>query len=192
MQHALFETALGPLVIAWSERGIRRVQSKNAAPALVRALERSAEPSRPPWVEEAIAKIQRHLEGAPQDLSRMPLDMDGLPTFHRRVYELAREVPPGETASYGELASRAGNPAAARAVGQALAANPFLLLVPCHRVVASGGKPGGFSFEGGIDTKAKILALEGVATEAWGLRNAQLSLFSGDHVESAPARSTVR
>ena len=86
--------------------------------------------------------------------------MEGVPPFHRRVYEAAREIPPGDTLSYGAIANRIGSPGSARAVGQALGRNPFAIVVPCHRVVAANGKLGGFSANGGVTTKANLLALE--------------------------------
>src|SRR5439155_16025712 len=88
------------------------------------------------------------------------LDMERLPAFHRRVYEIARTIPPGETLSYGELAARLGVPGAARAVGQTLGRNPVAIVVPCHRVLAAGGKVGGFSANGGITTKLRLLSIE--------------------------------
>jgi methylated-DNA-[protein]-cysteine S-methyltransferase len=87
--------------------------------------------------------------------------MEGVPEFHQRVYEVARTIPPGNTLSYGDIAARLGSPRAARAVGQALGRNPFAIVVPCHRVLGAGGKIGGFSAQGGIDTKRRMLALEG-------------------------------
>ncbi len=87
--------------------------------------------------------------------------MDGVPEFHRRVYEAARAIPPGNTLSYGDIAKRAGVPGAARAVGQALGRNPFPIVVPCHRVLAAGGKIGGFSAQGGVETKRRMLEIEG-------------------------------
>jgi methylated-DNA-[protein]-cysteine S-methyltransferase len=94
------------------------------------------------------------------DLISVELDMSGVPPFHRRVYQLIRTIPPGETMSYGEVATLLGSPGAARAVGQALRRNPFALVVPCHRVVAAGGRLGGFSANGGLATKVRLLALE--------------------------------
>ncbi len=91
----------------------------------------------------------------------MPLDLDGLPPFRRKVYETAREIGPAKTATYGELADRAGKPGSARAVGQALSKNPFPIVVPCHRIVAAGNKPGGFTSWNGLETKAKLLEAEG-------------------------------
>ena len=83
-----------------------------------------------------------------------------MPPFHRRVYEVTRTIAPGVTRSYGEIAARLGAPRSARAVGQALGRNPFAILVPCHRVLAAGGKPGGFSANGGVATKLRLLAIE--------------------------------
>jgi len=101
--------------------------------------------------------------------------MDQVPAFHRRVYEVARAIPPGMTLSYGEIAARAGAPGAARAVGQALGRNPFPIVVPCHRVLAAGGKIGGFSAQGGIATKRRMLAIEGAQ-----LNGAATPLLDGD------------
>lgn len=112
-------------------------------------------------VSQDIDAITRHLAGLRPDLSRIRLDMDGLSGFQRRVYEAARCIPAGATISYGELAERLGQPGAARAVGQALGQNPFPVVVPCHRVLAAGGRIGGFSAAGGPYTKRQILVIEG-------------------------------
>jgi O-6-methylguanine DNA methyltransferase len=106
--------------------------------------------------------MRAHLAGRLDPLLHVAFDDEGLPAFHRRVYEALRRVRPGETVGYGELAALAGSPAAARAVGQAVGKNPVPIVVPCHRVLAAGGKPGGFSAHGGVDTKRKMLAIEGV------------------------------
>ena len=84
-----------------------------------------------------------------------------MPALARRVYEVARTIPPGATLTYGEIAARLELPGAARDVGQALGRNPFPLVVPCHRVVAAGGRLGGFSARGGAATKRRLLAIEG-------------------------------
>jgi methylated-DNA-[protein]-cysteine S-methyltransferase len=89
------------------------------------------------------------------------LDMAEVPEFHRRVYAVARTIPSGTTWSYGQLAARSGAPGLAREVGQALGQNPFAIVVPCHRVVAAGGRTGGFSARGGVTTKLRLLAIEG-------------------------------
>jgi methylated-DNA-[protein]-cysteine S-methyltransferase len=101
------------------------------------------------------------LEGKPKDLSGVVLDLDGVPEFHRGVYDIARTIPPGRTMTYGEIAKRLGGVELSRDVGQALGRNPCPIVVPCHRVLAAGDKPGGFSANGGVTTKLKMLAIEG-------------------------------
>src|SRR5262249_59816909 len=101
--------------------------------------------SPPPQVRLSIEAIAALLAGEPRDLSAVALDMDGVPDFDRRVYEAARSIAAGHTLSYGELAARLGERGLARGVGQALGRNPFPIIVPCHRVLAAGGRSGGFS-----------------------------------------------
>jgi methylated-DNA-[protein]-cysteine S-methyltransferase len=179
---ALFETPLGPCGIAWAERGITRIMLPEATAddTRRRLAEHAADgtdAAPPRWVAAAMAAIARHLGGAAQDFTDVRLDVAGLPPFHARIYEELRRIPSGRTVGYGELAALAGSPKAFRAVGQAMAKNPFPIVVPCHRVLAAGGKTGGFSAYGGTDTKARILALEGVRI---GPRSAQVSLFPGE------------
>ena len=112
-------------------------------------------------MQRAIEAIAALLDGEPKDLCAVALDMDGIAEFDRRVYEAARAIPAGATLSYGELAARLGERALAREVGQALGRNPFPIIVPCHRVLAAGNKPGGFSANGGVVTKLKMLTIEG-------------------------------
>ncbi len=117
----------------------------------------------PPSVQLAITAVTALLDGTPPkpaDLTHVLLDMDGVPPFHQRVYALARQIPPGETLTYGELARQLGEPGAARAVGQALGHNPFAPVVPCHRVLAADGRSGGFSASGGVSTKLRMLLTE--------------------------------
>src|SRR5690606_2877368 len=109
-------------------------------------------------------EIENLLSGRPDRLQEIPLDLDGVPAFHRRVYEAVRAIPAGCTTTYGELAARIGAPGAARAVGQAMAQNPFTLIVPCHRVLSSAGRLGGFSAHGGVVTKMRLLLRERDAT----------------------------
>ena len=94
-------------------------------------------------------------------LSAVRIDTEGMPDFNRRVYEIARGVPPGSTLSYGEVAERLGDRNLARDVGVALGQNPIPIIVPCHRVLAAGGKIGGFSAHGGVQTKLRLLSIEG-------------------------------
>src|SRR4029077_2088160 len=132
----------------------------------------------PPTREAEIAlnTIVALLRGEASDLSSVALDMQGVPPFHRRVYEIARTIPPGATLSYGELAGRLGAPGSARAVGQALGRNPFAIVVPCHRVLAAGGRLGGFSAKGGVATKLRLLSIERERA------NEAPTLFEGDGV----------
>lgn len=164
--HAFFSTPIGDCGLAWTARGVAWFQLPEASPDETRArLSRitgaSPESTPPPWVGEAIAQITRLLEGHDQDLSSIPLDLESATPFFRRVYEVSRAIPRGRVWTYRQLAVAAGSPDATRAVGQAMARNPLPILVPCHRVVASGGKPGGFSASGGLATKARLLAIEG-------------------------------
>lgn len=162
----LFDTVIGRCGILWREHHVVGIQlpekDEQAMFARIRCRypEAGESDAPPPCVRSAISRIGSLLSGRPADLSAVPLDMNGLPPFRHRVYTLARTIPPGTTLSYGELAKRAGSPGAARAVGQAMAHNPFPILVPCHRVVAAGGKTGGFTAEGSVATKLRLLALE--------------------------------
>ncbi len=166
--YALFSTPIGHCGIAWSECGLTGVQLPEQDEAATRSrmsrrFPQCSEVVAPPQVQEAMRAVVALLSGAPTvptDLSKVVLDMDGVPPFHQRVYELARRILPGETVTYGDIAHRLGDPGAARAVGQALGANPFAPVVPCHRVLAAGGRAGGFSANGGISTKLHLLLIE--------------------------------
>ena len=178
-EFAVFETAIGRCAIAWGPGGILRVQLPEGREVETRArvlrLHPGAREARPPGdIQGALDAIAAVLGGAHVDLSALPLDMAAVPEFHRRVYDVARTIPAGATLSYGEIAERLGSRGLSRAVGQALGRNPFLIVVPCHRVLAAGGRLGGFSASGGITTKLRLLAIEG--------RNARAtpSLFDGD------------
>ncbi len=166
---ALFGTAIGTCAIAWGPNGIVWIQlpQEDEAGARRRALRRypdAAETMAPPGVDLAIRDIARLMAGEPADLSRIALDTTGVPEFNRRVYALARQIPPGETLTYGEVAARIGEPGAARAVGTALGQNPFPIVVPCHRVLAANGRTGGFSARGGVATKMRMLSIERART----------------------------
>src|SRR5262245_3375251 len=161
----LFDTAIGRCGIAWGQGGVAGVQLPEAREpqTRLRVLERfpdACETPPPSEVRRAIESISALLGGEATDLSGVVLDMDRVPEFHRRVYEAARAIPVGATVSYGEIAARLGAPGASRAVGQALGRNPFAILVPCHRVLTAGGRLGGFSANGGIATKLRLLTIE--------------------------------
>ena len=161
----LFDTPLGRCAIAWGQRGVVGLQLPEARESSTRARIRqrfpeAVEATPPREVKRAIDAVAALLGGRKADLSKLVLDMDGVSPFHRRVYEAARDIPAGQTLSYGEVAARLGSPNSARAVGQALGRNPFPIVVPCHRVLAAGGKAGGFTAEGGVDTKMRMLEME--------------------------------
>ena len=165
---ALFDTALGKCGIAWSGKGIAAVQLPEHDVRATRArmvgmFAGAVEAEPPASLRRTIAALTDLLGGKGADLSPAVLDMDRISPFHRKVYEVARTIVAGETMSYGAVAAAAGSPGAARAVGQALGRNPFALVVPCHRVVGAGGKLGGFSANGGVITKARLLSLESPA-----------------------------
>ena len=162
---ALFDTEIGRCGIAWSAGGVAGVQLPEGGDLAMRArlLRRfpgAREAPPPPEVRRAIAGIVALLRGEASELATITLDMEDVPPFERSVYEVARTIPPGDTLSYGEIARRLGAPGAARDVGQALGRNPFAIVVPCHRVVAAGGKLGGFSARGGAITKRRLLSVE--------------------------------
>jgi methylated-DNA-[protein]-cysteine S-methyltransferase len=165
---ALFDTALGRGGIAWGLRGIVGVflpesDERHTRARIHRRAPRAREGVPPPGVQRAVDGIVALLAGGTSDLTGIPLDLEGVAEFDRRVYAVARTIPPGATLSYGEIAVRLGNPTAARDVAQALGRNPFPLVVPCHRVVAVGGRLGGFSARGGSATKLRLLLVEGAA-----------------------------
>jgi methylated-DNA-[protein]-cysteine S-methyltransferase len=163
---ALFETAIGRCGIAWGARGLVGIQLPESDDAstrrrLVRRFPDAHEGPPPPSVQQILEDIVTLLHGESTDLTSVDLDMTEVPPFNRRVYEVARTIPPGSTLTYGEIATRLGDRSLARDVGQALGQNPFAIVVPCHRVVAAGGKTGGFSARGGVKTKLRMLAIEG-------------------------------
>ncbi len=140
--------------------------SRGATERRLRGRSAIASPGEPPApIRRAVAAIESYLGGERVDFSPVVLDLTGVSDFHRQIYEKARGVGWGETTTYGALARQAGFPDAARAVGQAMGRNPIPIIIPCHRVLASGGKVGGFSAFGGADTKQRLLALEGVALD---------------------------
>jgi methylated-DNA-[protein]-cysteine S-methyltransferase len=114
-------------------------------------------------VQRVIDRVLALLNGEAIDLTDIPVDLDDAPEFHRKVYEVARTIPPGRTMTYGEIAKRLGAPHESREVGQALGRNPIAIIVPCHRVLGADGKMGGFSASGGVATKRRILEIEGAA-----------------------------
>ena len=170
-RYVIFETAAGFCGIAWNDVGITRFQlPTRSAEATERILLRrapGAEPGAPsPEVADAVAAVKRYFEGEETDFSGFNLDLGGQDAFFRDIYAAARRIGWGRTTTYGTLAKElGGGPEAARDVGEAMAKNPVALFIPCHRVLAAGGKIGGFSAPGGAAAKLRMLALEGVHVE---------------------------
>lgn len=173
MEICTFQTALGMCGLAFTSHGLAAVVLPSQTEAATeRALSRIAtarqleegKPERskdpPEWVKAAMVSITELLAGGPAELSAIPLDTRKLTPFSVRVHEAARAIPRGECKSYGELAREVGAPRAARAVGRAMATNPWPIVVPCHRVVSSQGELHGFSAPGGVRTKAAMLQIE--------------------------------
>ena len=166
-----FDTGIGPCGIAWRADAIVALQLPEPDPAhtLVRmlrytgALPQVPLQDAPAGVQQAAEGVQAILRGEARDLCEVNLDMRGVPEFQQRVFAITRRIPPGQTRSYGDLAEELGGKHLARAVGQALGLNPFAPIVPCHRVLAANGKPGGFSGGSGPLTKLRMLAIEGAA-----------------------------
>ena len=164
----VFETAMGFCAIAWSEAGIARFQlpSKSAevAERLISRRAPNAEPGAP--TKEVLAVIEaakRYFAGEAMDFSSVRIDLAGQEAFFAQIYNALRRVGWGRTTTYGALATEVGaGREAARDVGEAMAKNPAPLIIPCHRVLAAGGKIGGFSAPGGSKTKARMLELEGI------------------------------
>jgi methylated-DNA-[protein]-cysteine S-methyltransferase len=166
----LFETAIGRCGIVWSERGVVAVrfpeQGENAVRnRIARRFPRAREAAPPEKTQRAIDDIVALLGGEARDLRHIEVDLGDTPAFNRRVYDVARAIPPGKTLSYGEVAERLGDRNLARDVAEALGQNPVPIIVPCHRVMAAGRKTGGFSAPGGVQTKLKLLSIEGAQLE---------------------------
>ena len=162
----IFDTAIGPCGIVWNARGLTGVQLPKKDQAATRARVQQRYPSAieappSPPVQEAIDGIVALLRGEPRDLTGIAIDNTRTPDFNAKVYDITRQVPPGKTITYGEIAAKLGDKLLARDVGQALGENPCPIVMPCHRVLASNGKPGGFSAAGGVVTKLKLLSIEG-------------------------------
>jgi methylated-DNA-[protein]-cysteine S-methyltransferase len=162
---ALFDTDIGHCGIAWGDRGLLGVQLPEATDArtlsrLAQKAPRAREAAMPDHVRQACDAMAELLRGEARDLTFVAVDMEQVPAFNRSVYDIARTIVPGETLTYGDIATRLGDKLLSRAVGKALGENPFPIVVPCHRVLAANGKTGGFSANGGVATKFRMLAIE--------------------------------
>ena len=168
MPHTLFPTAFGTCGLAWNESGLAGFQLPEETEArteqhlAAKARTKPAEGAVPEWVQRLIARVQQHLEGRLQDFADVVIDWSRVSDFQQAVCLQTQAVRPGYKTSYGEIAkAMALGPEAARAVGVALATNPWPLIVPCHRVVSATDKMTGFSAPGGVRTKTRLLTLEG-------------------------------
>ena len=164
-EFALFDTPIGPCGVAWTGDVIEGVQLSEARTIDTRRrlqdrFEGATEATPPVAIQDVIRRMVESLRGEADDLVDVLLDFDALPPFRRKVFEVVRTIPAGETMSYGEVAAAVGSPGAARAVGQALGRNPYPIVVPCHRVLAANGALHGFSAPGGIVTKRRMLEIE--------------------------------
>ncbi len=161
----IFDTAIGPCGLAWGLRGVVGAQLPEGDKDGTRARMRRRFPSvaevPPPALMRAVAmRVAGLLSGHPDPMLDVALDMTTVSAFNQQVYRITRAIAPGRTLTYGEVAEQLGDPGVARAVGQALGHNPFAPIVPCHRVLAANSGPGGFSAEGGVATKLRILQIE--------------------------------
>jgi methylated-DNA-[protein]-cysteine S-methyltransferase len=163
----LFATPIGSCGLVWGEHGICGVElpGRDQAATRARLLRRyphAKETPAPAAIGAARDAMIALLSGDDRDLGDIAVDMSRLPSLNRQVYEIARTIAPGATLTYGDIATKLGDRTLAQAVGQALGKNPYPIIVPCHRVLASGGKIGGFSAPTGIALKRKLLAIESV------------------------------
>ena len=167
--YSIFNTAIGRCGVAWGEAGIVGVQLPEAREIDTRRrlfhLYPDAHEMRPTAdVEQAIEGMAALLRGEPADLSDVGLDMNALRPFHQRIYAFTRTIPRGETLTYGEVAAKLRVTGSVRSVAQALACNPFVIIVPCHRVLEAGGYADKISPHGGVISKRRLLSLEGAGT----------------------------
>jgi methylated-DNA-[protein]-cysteine S-methyltransferase len=171
LDFTLFDTAIGRCAIVWSARGVVAVRFPERSDEatrnrILRRFPDAREATPSVEAQRAIGGIVALLGGEPRDLRDVTVDMQDVPDFNRQVYEVARSIGPGTTLTYGEVAERLGDRTLARDVAQALSQNQTPIVVPCHRVMAAGGKTGGFSAPGGVKTKLRLLSIEGAQTES--------------------------
>jgi methylated-DNA-[protein]-cysteine S-methyltransferase len=164
----LFDTPIGTCSLVWKGETIvgLRLPEASASATRTRIKRRwpeAEEQAPPPKMHAVIDRVLALLAGETIDLSDVPLDFGAAPDFHKRAYEVARTIPPGQTMTYGEIAKRLGEPHESREVGQAMGKNPVAIIMPCHRVLGADGKMGGFSATGGVAIKRRILEIEGAA-----------------------------
>jgi len=181
VRYHIFETARGFCAIAWSDKGVVRFRlpepnAEASEQSLLRRLPDATPAAPPPAIADAVTAAQHYFSGEKTDFAGVPVDLGEQTELFEKIYAAARRLGYGETTTYGAMAKQFGDDwEIAREVGQAMSKNPVPLIIPCHRVLAAGGKVGGFSAPGGAATKTMMLAMEGVAVGA--LKPAQQSLF---------------
>lgn len=155
MPRCVFPTSIGSCAITWGVHGLTGFRLPEAAPE-------ETDVAPPADLQAVIERVQRHLRGEYQDFADLGYDFSDVPEFDAAVLRATLTVKPGQTRSYGEIAAAIGQgPGASRAVGRALGANHWPLLIPCHRIVSANGRMTGFSGPGGVKTKLRLLTLEG-------------------------------
>jgi methylated-DNA-[protein]-cysteine S-methyltransferase len=177
--YTLFDTSIGWAGLAWGDNGLIGVHLPDSDPDIARASLLRRFPGvtpadLPPDLATVINGIRALLRGEKPMLLDAPLDLARVPEFNARVYAMTRQIPPGETMTYGAIALKLGDRHLAQAIGGVLGRNPWPIIVPCHRVTAAGGKLGGFTARGGTRTKLKLIAIEGAPAAA------QSDLFGSD------------
>ena len=165
MRYRIFDTALGGMVIGWTEIGLSRlILPGESDDEMRRRLEAAGCVEDHRGQPELVARIVAYAEGTPDDFTDIAVDITRVPATNRRIYEHIRGLGWGETSSYGAIARWLGDVALSRAVGAAMGANPVPLVIPCHRVLAADGRTGGFSSPQGVRTKMQMLGLEHAAS----------------------------
>ncbi len=169
VHYTIFQTPIGDCAMAWGSNGIVGFRLPMDDEVQLRESVLAQQPHACLWAQSdpleleilaATIRITKLLSGVRDDLRSIAIDIIAVPPFHRRVYAVTRNILPGQTRTYGEIAAELGEPGAARAVGAALGANPIPVIVPCHRVLAAGGRSGGFTAPGGVKTKFRLLTIE--------------------------------
>lgn len=172
-QTCVFPSDLGWMAAVWREDRLYRLAFGYDSRAAALAAVNQAKASRPSSLENwasFVERMQAVAEGGDDDLRDVPVDLDDRTDFQRAVLKQCRLIPRGQVRTYAELASRAGHPGSARAVGNVMATNRLPLVIPCHRVVGTGGKLGGFSAPQGLAMKIRLLEMEGAETLRGGKR----------------------
>jgi methylated-DNA-[protein]-cysteine S-methyltransferase len=162
----VFDTAIGDCALIWGEAGVvgAMLPESGVRARIAHRYPDAVETTPPAAIAEAVAAVRALMRGEAADLTGVALDYRDAPDLYRKVWDIARTIPPGQTLTYGDIARRLGDVALSQQVGQALGKNPIPIIVPCHRVLAASGKTGGFSAPGGVATKMKMLSVERART----------------------------